>query len=118
MTSIKWDCDQQIKDSIAKVKQELNEYIQTLHICALSKSLQETDKKITKDLIDNFLKKRGYTLNYMLGKVVMTKGFTCVCVRDDSVEIWHDKTNNNKSIFINHSLLTGLPIVLNYMERI
>jgi hypothetical protein len=48
----------------------------------------------------------------------MVKDFTCVFVNKNVIEVWHDKTKNNKSVFINESLLTGLPITLNYMERI
>ena len=83
-----------------------------------SRSKKDTSKKLDDKLIEKFLKKRGYTMNYMLGKPIMVKGFTCVYVQDDYVEVWHDKTNNDKSVFVNESLLTGLPITLNYMERI
>jgi len=95
-----------------------NEYVDMIYIQALSYSNNETDKKITDELIENFLKKRGYTMNYILNKRVMIKDFTCVYFDKGLVEIWTDKANNNKSVFIKDSLITGLPLILNYFERI
>lgn len=116
------DCDNEIHKMITQAKNELNDHIEMLYIQAMSKLCSEmkrdTNKELDNELIEIFLKKRGYTMNYVSGKTVMVKGFTCVYVKDDYVEVWHDKTNNNKSVFVNESLLTGLPITLNYMERI
>tara|TARA_R110000823_G_C15544401_1_gene458526 strand:- start:14 stop:373 length:360 start_codon:yes stop_codon:yes gene_type:complete len=117
-----WNCDNKIDQMFKEAKRDVNDYIQMLYIQALSKVFSKTEndtyKIIDSKLIEDFLKKRGYTMNYVSGKMVMVKDFTCVYVQDDYVEVWHDKTNNDKSVFINESLLTGLPITLNYMERI
>jgi|688.fasta_scaffold789533_2 hypothetical protein len=94
------------------------EHVEMLYIQAKSKVSEECEKEIDEKSIEDWLKKRGYTMNYVLGKRVMVKDFTCVFVEGNVVEIWHDKIPNNKSVFINESLLTGLPITLNYMERI
>ena len=119
---MKWDCDYKIDQMVIDAKRNVNDYIEMLYIQSVSKlypkTKSDTDKKLDSKLIEEFLKKRGYTMNYVLGKTVMVKGFTCVYVQNDYVEVWHDKTSNNKSIFVNESLLTGLPITLNYMERI
>ena len=98
--------------------QNLKDHIEMLYIQAKSKVSKESVKEIDEKLIDEYLKKRGYTMNYILGKRIMVKDFTCVFVDENVIEIWHDKTPNNKSVFVNESLLTGLPITLNYMERI
>jgi hypothetical protein len=111
------DVDKEIK----KAKTRINERIEMLYIQAKSKMISdsfELVKKLDEKLINKHLKKRGYSLNYILNKPIMVKGFTCVCVNDDNIEVWHDKTNNDKSVYINESLLTGLPITLEYMERI
>ena len=119
---MRWDCDDKIDQMVIEAKRNVNDYIEMLYIQAVSKispeTKNDTSKKIDSKLIEDFLKKRGYTMNYVLGKTVMVKAFTCVYVQDDYVEVWHDKTNNDKSVFVNESLLTGLPITLNYMERI
>lgn len=101
-----------------KALTNFNEHLEMLYIQALSKLSIDSDKKVTEDLIENYLKKRGYTMNYVLNKRVMVKDFTCVYFENDTVEVWHDKANNNKSVFIKESLLTGLPLTLNYFERI
>lgn len=111
-----------IEEIVKETKQRIYDYIDMLHIQAVSE-ITSTRKKESKKIIDSklmesFLVKRGYTINYVLGSPVMVKDFTCVSVKGDYIEIWHDKTNNNKSVFVNESLLTGLPITLNYMERI
>ena len=101
-----------------KALHNFKEHVEMLYIQAKSKTSKESVKEIDEKLIEDYLKKRGYTMNYILGKRVMIKDFTCVFVDKNSVEVWHDKSNNNKSVFVNESLLTGLPITLNYMERI
>ena len=97
---------------------DFNEHVEMLFIQAKSKVSKESKKEIDEKSIEDYLKKRGYTMNYVLGKRVMVKDFTCVFVDKNVVEVWHDKIKNNKSVFVNESLLTGLPITLNYMERI
>lgn len=96
----------------------VRDYIEMICIQAKSKVSKESVKEIDEKLVEDYLKKRGYTMNYILGKRVMVKDFTCVFVDKNVVEVWHDKANNNKSVFVNENLLTGLPITLNYMEKI
>jgi hypothetical protein len=107
---------------ISKALRSVNEYIDMLYIQAISKARAEDKEDVSKTLdtkeIENYLKRKGYTLNYVSGKPVMVKGFTCCYAQKDSVEIWHDVPNRKASVFIHESVLTGLPITLNYMERI
>lgn len=109
-----------VKQLTVDFNHRMDNYIQMLYIQALSKPypIDSIDKNINEDLIDDYLKKRGYTMNYVLGKKVMVKDFTVVYNKGNSIEVWHDKSNNNKSVFVNESLLTGLPVTLDYMERI
>lgn len=103
-----------------KAKIHLNDFIEMLYIQAMSKPSEENEnliKEIDEGLIYNYLKKRGYSMNYILGRSVMVKAFTCVYVEGDTVEVWHD-IKGAKPVYVNESLLTGLPITLNYMERI
>lgn len=88
------------------------------YIHAVSQINKQSNKNLSKDLIESFLKKRGYTLNYIMKKPVMTKGFVVVNIQDEFVEVWHDVPKKQDSVFIKESMLTGLPITLNYMERI
>lgn len=110
--------DAYIESLYQKALYNFKEHVEMLYIQAKSKVSKESVKEIDEKLIEDYLKKRGYTMNYILGKRVMVKDFTCVFVAGNIVEVWHDKSQNNKSVFVNESLLTGLPITLNYMERI
>lgn len=110
--------DAYIESLYQKALHNVKEYVEMLYIQAKSKVSKESIKEIDEKLIEDYLKKRGYTMNYILAKRVMVKDFTCVFVDKNVVEVWHDKSQNNKSVFVNESLLTGLPITLNYMERI
>lgn len=110
--------DAYIESLYQKALYNVKEHVEMLYIQAKSKVSKESIKEIEEKLIEDYLKKRGYTMNYILGKRVMVKDFTCVFVDKNVVEVWHDKSNNNKSVFVNENLLTGLPITLNYMERI
>lgn len=101
-----------------QAKNHITEYIEMLYIQAKSTKNRESVKYIDKKSIENYLEKRGYTMNYVLGKKVMVKGFTVVSTNKTEVEVWHDKIKNNKSVFVKESLLTGLPITLDYMERL
>lgn len=86
------------------------------------------DKNLFSNLIEKYLKKRGYVLNTILGKPVWTKEFCCVYIEDNYVEAWHDLSGwkphslytkrKGKSVFITEALLTGLPITLDYFEKI
>jgi hypothetical protein len=96
----------------------INDHIEMLYIQALSSiGTQDTDKSINNDALEAYLKSRGYTHNTIKKRQVMAKDFTCVVIHDDKVEVWHD-VNNSKSAFIHGSLLTGLPITLDYYERL
>ena len=110
--------DTYIESLYQKALHNVKEHVEMIYIQAKSKVSKESVKEIDEKLIEDYLKKRGYTMNYILGKRVMVKDFTCVFVAGNIVEVWHDKSQNNKSVFVNESLLTGLPITLNYMERI
>jgi hypothetical protein len=110
-----------IDKSISNALSSVNEFIDMLYIQAISKARAEHIDEISKlDVkeIETYLKRKGYNLNYVSGKPVMVKGFTCCYIQKDSVEVWHDVPNSKSSVFIHESILTGLPITLNYMERI
>lgn len=111
-----------IDKEIQKAKEKVHDHIEMLFIQASSrlayKIKKDLPRRLNSKLIEDYLKRRGYVMNYVLGETVMVKGFTCVYVKDDYVEVWHDKIKNNKSVFVNEMMLTGLPITLNYMERI
>ncbi len=101
-----------------EAKERIDTHIEMLYIQAISKlSSIESKKELTETIIENYLKKRGYILNFMRGEKVLTKDFVVVKINANEVEIWHDIPASS-SIFIKNSLLTGLPISLNYMERI
>ena len=105
-----------IEDLYQKTLKNFNEYVELLHISVLSRA-KEIDKQITEEMIEIYLKKRGYTMNYVSGKRIMIKDFTCVYYDCGILEIWHD-VKNSKAMFIKESLLTNLPIMLDYMEKI
>jgi hypothetical protein len=42
---------------------------------------------MNENFIENYLSKRGYTMNYILGKRAMVKHFTCVFVDENVIEI-------------------------------
>lgn len=110
--------DSYIESLYQKAMFNFKEHLEMLYIQTKSKVSGELPKEINEKQLEDYLKKRGYTMNYVLGKRVMVKDFTCVYIEKNIVEVWHDKAKNNKSVFVNESLLTGLPITLNYMERI
>ncbi len=100
--------------------ERVNDFIEMRYITELSRieGAKESNKEVAKPMIEKFIKSKGYTMNYILGRTALVKGFVCIIVEESHVEIWHDKTGNKNSQFIHESLLTGLPIALNYMERI
>lgn len=113
-----------------QAKQRVHDYIDMLYIQYVSKlrinkeiSIQtnmrdKTPNPLTTDLIEEYLRKRGYVLNVMLKKPIWTRDFTCVSIMEDHVEIWHDIPKSKGPVVIHNSLLTGLPITLKYMEKI
>ena len=110
--------DTYIETLYQKALYNVKQYVEMLYVQAKSIQEKDTEKHIDEKVIEDYLKKRGYTMNYVLGKRVMVKDFTCVLIEKTYVEIWHDKIHNNKSVYVTESLLTGLPITLTYMERI
>jgi len=107
-----------IEQMFRDAKERINIHIEMLYIQAIS-SIQskESIKEITETMIENYLKKRGYIVNLLRGEKVLTKDFVVVKILDNEVELWHDYPGC-ASLFVDNSLLTGLPISLNYMERI
>ena len=101
-----------------KAISDFNDYVDILYIQASNKTTSKLQKEIDEKVLEEYLRKRGYTMNYVLGKRVMIKDFTCVYLFDGAVEIWHDKANSTTSVIVNSSILTSLPIALDYMERI
>lgn len=99
-----------------EARNNIQQHIELLVIQA--NSFDGINKKCNESLIEFYLKRRGYTLNNILKRPVWVKDFTCVYIDDNFIEVWHDRTKNNKSVFITDSLLTGIPITLNYMEKI
>lgn len=90
----------------------------------LSLNKIETDKgkiiysnELNNQLFENYLKSKGYVLNTVLGEPIFIKGFVCVKIHKHYIEVWIDKIKS-KPVLIKNSFLTGLPITLNYMERI
>ena len=115
-----FECDNKIEQMFIDARLRISDYIDMLHIQAVSSfepNKFSIDKGISSKLITEYLKKKGYDMNYILNRGVMVKGFTCVYIGDGYVEVWHD-IPNSKPFFISQSLLTGLPITLKYMERI
>jgi hypothetical protein len=107
-----------IEQIFKEAKERINTHIEMLYIQALSKiQSKESSKEVTEKMIENYLKKRGYIQNTLSGEKVFTKDFVVVKILDNEVELWHD-IPASASLFVNNSLLTGLPISLNYMERI
>ncbi len=90
----------------------------------LSLNKIETDKgkiiysnELNNQLFENYLKSKGYVLNTVLGEPIFIKSFVCVKIHKHHLEVWIDKIKS-KPVLIKDSFLTGLPITLNYMERI
>jgi hypothetical protein len=100
-----------------EAKKRIDEYIEMLCIHALSSGVQPIDIELTYQMIEAYLKKRGYSVNTLRGYKIYTKAFTCAIIHKDTIEVWHD-VKDSKHQFIKSSLLTGLPITLNYMEKI
>lgn len=95
-----------------------NDKLEMHYIHAVSHTNKQSGKDISKKMIEKFLQRRGYTENYIMRKPVMIKGFVVVSIHDEMVEVWHDTPKRQSSVFIKQSVLTGLPLTLNYMERI
>jgi hypothetical protein len=105
-----------------EAKRNIDDHIEMLCIQGRSKLLAKNeikaDKSVTQDLIEGYLKKRGYVMNSVGRQRIWTSGFVCVLVSKNHIEVWHDIPNRMSSVFVHESLLTGIPITLNYMERI
>lgn len=107
-------------DNLAEsAKKNMSDYIDMLYLSGVSRfGIKKSEVIINKSVLNDYLFKRGYSLNKVSNIDVMVKGFTCVLCNDNYIEVWHDKTNNEKHLFIKESVLTSLPIALSYMERI
>jgi hypothetical protein len=98
-------------------------YIHAVSKLSLNKEALKNKRKILytnkldAELIEKYLKVRGYVLNLVLGEPIFTKGFVCVQIHENNIEVWIDKIKNPKPVFVNESYLTGLPLTLNYMEK-
>lgn len=112
--------DIKINNIVKEAKSNVSNYIDLLYISCLSKinhNPTETNKIATKKIIENYLeKKRNYQRLELLDKTIYIKNFTCVYVCDKYVEIWND-IKNSKSLFIENSTLTSLPLSLDYFEQ-
>ena len=110
--------DNYIDSLFERAKYDIDNYIEMLYISARIdvENKCELRKDLTELLIENYLKKRGYVLNNILNRPVWVNGFVCVHFNGKRIEIWHD-VKNSKSSFVDKSMLTGLPIALNYFER-
>lgn len=101
-----------------QAKERVNNFIEMLYIQAKSEVKRGTSIDVlNEDLIEKFLHKRGYVRNIVLGKPIYIKDFTCVEFDNNVVKVWHDGISKVKHI-IDKSILTSLPIALNYFERI
>jgi hypothetical protein len=110
--------EKSLNQMFSEANQRINDFIDMLYIQGISKG-EESNKTIDENVIDGYLKRRGYAMNYVLGQKLATKEFTVVYNGGNYIEIWHDLPGKQgKSVFVKDSLLTGLPITLNYMERI
>lgn len=116
---MKWDCDNIIEQIIKNGERNVRDHIEMIYMQAISKpkSKDHFPKELNQKMIEDFLKRRGYVINHVSGRMIMVNKFTCVYIGKNYVEVWHD-IKGSKSVFIKDSLLTGLPITLNYMERI
>ena len=114
-----FESDILIKRLTIEAQNRLDNYIDMLYVKSYSYLKDsDTDKTIEEEELEKYLFKRGYVLNYVRGERILTKGFVCVKINDTYIETWHDKANNDKSVFVKESVLTGLPITLNYMESL
>ena len=78
---------------------------------------QIVDTADVKDIIENYLKKRGYTMNYSSRERTMIKGLNCVTIHKDFIEIWNNVICGKHIVIVGCYLIT-LPSALDYMERI
>ena len=113
---MKWKCDHKINLLFIEARSRIDEAIELSYINILSKS-NSSDRTITNKLIEKYLERRGYVVNTLSRNRLLTKGFVCVAIHNNYIEIWHD-IPNSKSSFVNDSLLTSLPIALRYYEKI
>ena len=112
--------------SMEKFHKDLDQIIKDLHNYIDLQTISEifklnygnrTFESPNQNELKDYLKNKGYMQDRILSKHCFSKGFVCVLVTDSFIEIWHDLPNS-KSLFITMSQLTGLPIALEYMERI
>jgi hypothetical protein len=106
-------------DIFKEARKRIYQHIELLHLTALSSiSKYDSDKSLLHEEIIDYLKRRGYVSAFTKGREpIYIKGFVVVKVHDSYLEFWHDTHDKNKSLFLNDSLLTGLQLTLDYMER-
>lgn len=118
--------DTYINAQFEQAKYNMSHFIEMLYLNAKSKleyiqlnrdSPIRIIKVIDDKILAKYLRRRGYVENYVSGRLIYTKDFTCVHIEKEHIEVWHD-IKNSKPVFVSSSLLTGLPITLDYMERI
>ena len=114
-------------DKFQEAKQRVYDYIDIMSIQAKHGIYSPNGinrKLLVQEVTEYLIKKRMYVQNVVKKDVVYTKGFVCVSIKEGGqdgllMSVWHDTGKQRVTpVNINSSVLTGLPIVLNYMERI
>tara|TARA_R110000772_G_scaffold104802_2_gene206302 strand:+ start:202 stop:555 length:354 start_codon:yes stop_codon:yes gene_type:complete len=115
-----WNCQKELDKLVSDFNASLTDHLDMKYIQALSKlsNQSESDKKLTTEILKTYFKRSGFVENYLLGRTIYVSGFVCAEIKENCVELWHDTKNKIGSVFINNSLLTGLPISINYMNRL
>lgn len=84
-----WDCDKALELLLKDFHSKMNDYIDMLYIQAMNGLFKEkSNVSLTKDHINDYLKKRGYIPNILSKKVIYTKGFVCAVLRVNNFFTW------------------------------
>lgn len=112
--------DKYIEYESKRILDKVNDFVDGAILAATHTKSSRYLRKIDYSHIHDYLKKRGYSYNNVDRKLIMVNGFVCVDVDEANlrVTVWHDTGKYNKPVVMESSQWTGLPIVLNYMERI
>jgi hypothetical protein len=81
------------------------------------KDPQTVDAKTFSIDAEDYLKKRGYIIRVINGRTIFQKNFVVVELVGETIEIWHDIPGSKKFV-ITESKFTGLPLALDYFERL